>query len=1057
MTPNEPAVFSPHNQSPRYERYVSRIGKIRKLLAGIRRHWFALTAAAAAVVGLVLCFLSLIGHFSGQAFCADFVYGQQPDCGLKAFLSPVEYEYASACGEPAWSSEMPVEPGQYRIRAVSKNGFGKLRYSEEMIATLLPRELTVSIQGGAYIYGTFSEDIVQSHTCAEGLLQEDRLADVVYALTGTQAEGYDACIESLRIVNAAGRDVTAGYALTVANGTFTMEPRPITVSTVNGMKEYDGLAWDEARASVTEGTLTLQDRLEVWFAPVPAEVGTYTLLPQCRVLDAQGRDVSHCYSIHIVSGTLRITPRPITLYTGSAEKTYDEEPLTNPDWGVVSGSLIDGHTLTARTIGSRTDQGGSGNALLAQIWDADGREVTHNYQLTVEEGMLTIHPIVLRFRTASKEKVYDGEHMGDSRSWLLSGDVLAGHKLHHMANGFAHDAGTYKNTLDVTVWNSKGQDVTAKGYRIEVEYGTLTIHKRPLTVSSDSAEKLYDRTPLICWSYRITDGSIPDNYVGEGIRAANFTGSQTEVGSSPNRFSIRITDKLGAETTHNYDITYEFGTLTVLENPNLPDEPPKPKPSGSSSGIGEHGKPAAIGFPDQNDQTLYAVISKVSGVSGAQRFYFRDASFGAYNTVGWDAPELYPNRYGNSIQQLTYVGRSLEYSGWRGVSMTIERKQDCPMLIPYHLSNRHLFNNIMTDCYVKEGDYTYSLTCYPETSYYALKGLKVISNDRAEESQYRRFVYEQYLQIPQSTRTALEAWAKEQGLSADSPTLVADIQQAVKNAALYNANGEQYPQGVDVAVYFLTVAKEGVCQHFATAGTLLYRMFGIPARYTVGFVDELRNGEITELSSADAHAWVEIYVDGLGWVPIEVTGSNVVENTRVHLTIQAYSAIKYYDGKDFTSYDLEQYSILSGALKEGHRLDISLETGKYAVQPGSYINSIGKCKVYDQQGQDVSNQYIFTKMDGRLEILRRKITIATGSASKQYDGKPLTCNRYWIAEGSLAQGDALILNLNVSLTEPGRKNNTPASFAIHSDTYGDVTQWYEIKVDWGYLEVMAQP
>ncbi len=1054
MTPNEPSVFSPHNQSPRYERYVSRMGKVRKLLAGIRRHWLALTVAAAAVVGLVLCFLSLIGHFSGQARCADFVYGQQPDCGLKAFLSRVEYEYAAACGEPAWSSEMPVEPGQYRIRAVSKNGFGVRRYSEEMTAALLPRELTVSIRNGAYIYGTFSEDIVCSHTCSEGLLPEDCLADVVYTLAGTQAEGYDACIESLRIVNAAGRDVTAGYALTVVSGTFTMEPRPITVSATNYQKEYDGLTWDEASAALTEGTLVLQDRLEVRFEPVPAEVGTYTLLPQCRVLDAQGRDVSHCYSIHIVSGTLRITPRPITLYTGSAEKTYDEEPLTNPDWGVVSGSLIDGHTLTARTIGSRTDQGGSGNALLAQIWDANGKEVTHNYQLTVEEGMLTIHPIVLRFRTASKEKVYDGEHMGDNRSWLISGDVLAGHKLYHMANGFAHDAGTYKNTLDVTVRNSKGKDVTANGYRIEVEYGTLTIHKRPLTVLSDSAQKLYDRTPLICWSYRITKGSIPDNYMGEGIRKADFTGSQTEVGSSPNSFSIRITDKLGAETTHNYDITYEFGTLTVLENPNPPaDDGIKPSPGGTSTGIGKHGTSTTIGFPDQNDQTLYAVISKVSGVSGAQRFYFRDASYGAYNTVGWAAPKTYSNQYSHNAAQLTYVGRSLVNIGARGVSMTIERKLDCPMLIPYHLANRNWFNSVMTDCYVKEGDYTYNMICYPEMSYSALKDLRVIPGDRSEESQYRQFVYEQYLQIPQSTRAALEAWAKEQGLSANSPTLVADIQQAVKNAALYNANGEQYPQGVDVAVYFLTVAKEGVCQHFATAGTLLYRLFGIPARYTVGFADYLRTGEETELTGTDAHAWVEIYVDGLGWVPIEVTGSNVVLDTRIKLSIQAYSAVKYYDGKNFTSYDLERYTILSGALKEGHRLAVSFETGKYAVQPGTYKNSIKACKIYDQQGRDVTDQYNISRADGTLQILRRKITIATGSASKQYDGEPLTCDRYWIAEGTLAPGDELMLNLDAFRTWPGRMVNAPASFAVLSDTYGDITQWYEIKVDWGYLEV----
>ncbi|MBQ9151567.1 MAG: transglutaminase domain-containing protein, partial [Clostridia bacterium] len=67
--------------------------------------------------------------------------------------------------------------------------------------------------------------------------------------------------------------------------------------------------------------------------------------------------------------------------------------------------------------------------------------------------------------------------------------------------------------------------------------------------------------------------------------------------------------------------------------------------------------------------------------------------------------------------------------------------------------------------------------------------------------------------------------------------------------------------------------KEGVCRHFASAATLLYRALGIPARYTVGFMTDVKGGEITAVKGEDAHAWVEVYEDGFGWRYVEVTGS----------------------------------------------------------------------------------------------------------------------------------------------------------------------------------------
>jgi hypothetical protein len=71
--------------------------------------------------------------------------------------------------------------------------------------------------------------------------------------------------------------------------------------------------------------------------------------------------------------------------------------------------------------------------------------------------------------------------------------------------------------------------------------------------------------------------------------------------------------------------------------------------------------------------------------------------------------------------------------------------------------------------------------------------------------------------------------------------------------------------------YFLIDSRQGYCMHFATAATLMLRELGVPARYVDGYVAEAKAGRITNVPDSAAHAWVEIYLPGLGWYPVEVT------------------------------------------------------------------------------------------------------------------------------------------------------------------------------------------
>lgn len=96
--------------------------------------------------------------------------------------------------------------------------------------------------------------------------------------------------------------------------------------------------------------------------------------------------------------------------------------------------------------------------------------------------------------------------------------------------------------------------------------------------------------------------------------------------------------------------------------------------------------------------------------------------------------------------------------------------------------------------------------------------------------------------------------------------------------AEYDPDTPATPEGEDFVTYFLTESHRGYCMHFASAATLMLRAIGIPARYVTGYVADVPASGHVNVPDSAAHAWVEIYIDGYGWEPVEVTpayaGSN---------------------------------------------------------------------------------------------------------------------------------------------------------------------------------------
>lgn len=82
---------------------------------------------------------------------------------------------------------------------------------------------------------------------------------------------------------------------------------------------------------------------------------------------------------------------------------------------------------------------------------------------------------------------------------------------------------------------------------------------------------------------------------------------------------------------------------------------------------------------------------------------------------------------------------------------------------------------------------------------------------------------------------------------------------------------DKYDSSKSPLYNFLFNTNEGYCVHFATAAALLLREMGYTTRYSVGYVFESANNEFVPIYDRNAHAWVEIFVEGMGWLPLEMT------------------------------------------------------------------------------------------------------------------------------------------------------------------------------------------
>lgn len=237
------------------------------------------------------------------------------------------------------------------------------------------------------------------------------------------------------------------------------------------------------------------------------------------------------------------------------------------------------------------------------------------------------------------------------------------------------------------------------------------------------------------------------------------------------------------------------------------------------------------------------------------QYYLRGVSLGVYENNRWQAiPQSDYN-----AQNFDRVPKLLGNGTLFLLQVRTKSVRD-QLFTPYFVDSVPTDTEYVDDAYVKN---TADLTEY------AVQYLPDPLGAGDLPAGYAEFVYDYYTRIPEELKAEYQRVMTEKGW--DTMDSAVGIAALVRNSAEYDLKTPRIPADQDFVLYFLEESNRGYCVHFASATVMLLRTQGIPARYVTGYSVKGEADRWINVTEDDAHAWVEYYVDGMGWMPLDPT------------------------------------------------------------------------------------------------------------------------------------------------------------------------------------------
>lgn len=273
-----------------------------------------------------------------------------------------------------------------------------------------------------------------------------------------------------------------GAASVEASGTMTLRiiaKEGLIVSGTDYTVKYDGNSYGKAATANVDGA-TIEYSIDggnTWTTDFPTikNVGEINVTVKASMAN---------YSDATADYTLKVTPRPVTLTSETASKPYDGTPLTRPDVKVTGDGFVPGEVTDIKATGSVTNviEGSVTNTI---VYTTTDKFVPGNYNITKDEGKLSINPRSVIITSGSASKTYDGTPLTNDEI-KITGDGFVDGEATAIATGSQTDVGHSDNTIEII----KKDGFDANNYAIELKEGTLTVEKRPYRPNPPITDKI---------------------------------------------------------------------------------------------------------------------------------------------------------------------------------------------------------------------------------------------------------------------------------------------------------------------------------------------------------------------------------------------------------------------------------------------------------------------------------------------------------------------------------------------------------------------------------------
>ncbi len=919
--------------------YQSYKNKLEKRRRRFERFWrfrllflFALLMLLAAAGAL----MGVKGQVTKVTVPGRFSYGEPLSMQASSVFGGAGFEYRLQ-GTEKWSGKMPRAAGVYECRAVGKSIVGTNRPGEIYLFTIDPARTVVRVADGSLVYGeapSFSADLYYDdvlHVANYTVEERDGAINIV------------ADPEAISVLSAEGEDVTASYIFDVADRDVKEIARPLTVRTASHTFEYDGKPHADEALTLEGYGLAGGHRIEgveTQFASL-TDVGTMQNRPTggFRILDENGGDVTDKYAITEEFGTLEVTPRKLTVTTQGAVIPYDGQAHGFDDIEAVG--LAEGQTIRRSDVFSVQNAGEYTNTPRYEIFDG-GRRTTDNYEITEHLGAVQVTRRPLSVTAQSETFTYDGtEHLYREDTLTYSDTALAeGHAIRFSGGAYAFTAANeegYANDPLIGVFS--GDENVTDNYDVTVTAGTVVIRRRALTVTTMSETLTYDGTEHVYNDIAAAEAASPDGGLAE---AQELRRSDIKIwraaGTYRNEPAYDIFDAAGRRVTENYEIASDYGTVTIgrraLTVTTATDE------------FVYDGTPHTYDTVDLGETELMAGDEiRLSG-----EYTFTEAK-----------AEPYPNR----PQIAVYFGgedvtESYEIAFTYG-TVTVERRR-------VKFRSRSLAG-------VEYDGAPHSMPEYDDLG--GSDGIYKLAEGHTVSANYPAFTA-----VGTGSNTPTEVKIVAGGADVTANYIIEDWEigtvEIARRAITLRAGSYEgvYDGAAHRAEDWLDEESRLVAGHYAAAAH--YDAYTAAGNYDNDPAGkEIYDGEGNPVTQNYEVTWEK--------------GSIVI--TKREVALLTGSETVTYDAREHGAATFTATSELK--LVDGHEVAAGFQTWIKANEAG-YENSFDEeaVQIQDENGGDVTENYILRWAWGTVVILRRHVTVTSGTQSRVYDGHAHSLNTY---------------------------------------------------------------